>query len=144
MPRKSPAQKRNEELESQVMNAESILRSVRSERDKAQELAAHLDHRNIDLLTAAKRTINIQKKLLRMVYASDLKTARLEGYIDHVREASITASGVQEPTPGVDYDYERDRLLNAGERQFGKIIDGMDSEVLDVLLGRDDDDDIPF
>jgi hypothetical protein len=152
MPAKSVSQKRIEYLENELLMSERIAEEIKGdwqkandERGQAMAELADADERTARLRGIVARGANIQRRLLRMVYAGDLKTANLEGYISHVREAAAVASGTRMAEDiGNDVDYERDRLMNATGRQFGKIIDDMDPDVLDVVLGRPDEKETPF
>lgn len=112
---------------------------MRGERDRAREEHGRSSDNAVGLVATIARHVQAQKKLLRMIYAGDLKAARLAGYIDHVREAAAITGPAANAEDHFDVDYERDRLINASERQFGQIIDGMNSEALDIVLGREEE-----
>jgi len=81
------------------------------------------------------------RRLFNSIFHANLEIARKAGYIDRVREQdAITAGDVVEPTEGgINVDRARAHLADAAnDRTVNSILDGMDPDVLDQVLGRGD------
>lgn len=146
MPRKTAIQKLRDELAVQQefnRNSTSSLAYVRGEREKAREerdqalqeliaVRAHLDNQ--------RRHI---RHLFESVYALNIQLSRRDGFIDRVRELDkAVVEPVIEADIGGIVDRERSNLYNASnERSVNRVLDGMDPEILDQVLGRRADED---
>lgn len=133
-------------------NAGSAAQTARIERDQArmkvEEAAQQLienDRHFVRLQAESRRDSQHIRRLFNSIFHLNLELARKAGYIDRVKEMDSVHVGmpvVSEPDMGTIIDRERDNLANArSDRRVASVIDGMDSEVLDQVLGRDDEAD---
>lgn len=79
------------------------------------------------------------------VFARELETARLNGYIDRVREVegnpeTTTARIMSHPPDQHDLRAMRNRLMDAPPEDFKRMIDEMDDDTLERVTGRDEAD----
>lgn len=139
-------QRQIDEADANLRNANSSLAYVRTrrdeaveQRDKATALTAHLDAVN----TRHRQHI---RRLFASIFTLNLELARKGGYIDRVKETEstnkvdITESELDRMWPEQEIAAARDDLAGArSERMVARVIDGMDSEVLDQVLGREPD-----
>lgn len=137
MPRKNARQKLQDalgEAQSTIRNAEQALSEARNERDKAREA--------LGKFTEAANAHNRQnmakiRALFGTIFAISIERARSGGYIDRVREIDnkngISVGSVEAE---IDFDRLRDDIATSPERQRDRILDGLDQETFDTVLGR--------
>lgn len=126
-------------------NAASTLQAVRYERDQARKEAedAGNSEKNIRAQVALQRTH--VRRLFASIFHLNLELARKNGYIDRVRETdedrSIAGPASDEISPE-QVDAAREYLAGArSDKMVARVIDGMDTDVLDQVLGRTNDAD---
>lgn len=81
---------------------------------------------------------------IRQVFAREIEIARLNGYINRVRETegnpeATTARVMSHPPDQHDLKSMRDQLMDAKPEDFERMIDEMDDDTLERVTGRDDD-----
>lgn len=130
---------KREQLEADVRNLMEAVKVARAQRDLARnEMEEQSSRRNAaetQLHRAGEGNRIAKQKLFSEVLRLHIKSARLEGYIDRVREEP---SKVVDPKPTVRDESIRDMLLrNDNEKERGELLDMVDHETLDRVLGRD-------
>lgn len=135
-------------LETAAINSRAQFQRVVKERDEAMANLATVmrSEKNAQdmLSTLATSHRNHIRKLFEIIFRLNLENARKSGYIERVREKDSPvqqADGPFDTLAQIDAELERERLLGATtERGVGRIIDGMDQETLDAVLGRGADE----
>lgn len=126
-------------------NAASTLAQTRAERDKAREERDIAVKVGVDMSAEISRQRQHVRRLFNSIFHLNLDLARKVGYIDRVKETDSDIRTSVEPIMATDFpdiDRERDALAGArSEKMVASVIDGMDSDVLDQVLGRDPDAD---
>lgn len=147
MSRKTAMDKKNDEIESLTIclnDADVSMAAVAKQRDEAR---AERDEtqKKLDGMTsyATSQRLHI-RRLFASVFTLNLELARKGGYIDRVKETDANRVDITEPEPGriwpEQVDAAREDLAGArSERMVARVIDGMDTEVLDQVLGREPD-----
>lgn len=85
---------------------------------------------------------------IKQIFAREIEIARLNGYIDRVREneesiqaaLGATSRVMSHPPDQHDLAAMRERLINAPQEDFDRMVDEMDDETLERVTGRDDAD----
>jgi len=114
--------KRNEEVHS---TAQDLLRRQEESLRRAEAAEAVIRMRD-------RRA----REMFIRIFDLEIRAARLEGYIDCADKRAVV-SAVNSPAPGDLVDFGRDSVLMAGsESQRDRIIESMDQETLDAVLGR--------
>lgn len=122
-------------------NAMNVVATARAERDSAREERDATQKRFESITSLAVSQRGHIRRLFNSIFHLNLELARKAGYIDRVREEDA-GGPVVEPVEGVDVDTARDALAGArSEKMVASVIDGMDDDVLDQVLGRDLDAD---
>lgn len=101
-------------------------------------------------ITGLMSAISLQRSkyvgMVRQVFTREIEIARLNGYIDRVRETEgkspeVTTRAMSHPPDQFDLAAMRDRLANAPQEDFDRMLDQMDDDTLERITGRDDDTD---
>lgn len=123
-------------------NSENVIRVIRSERDTARHERDEVSGKFLRLEAMLLQQRQHVRRLFNSIFHVNLDLARKAGYIDRVKEmdsANGLSARVTEPMSDI-VDQERDNLYGArSERMVNSIIDGMDPDILDQVLGRNDD-----
>lgn len=82
---------------------------------------------------------------IKQVFAREIEIARLNGYIDRVREfdgksPSVTTRVMSHPPDQADLAVLRQQMLDAPNEEFERMINDMDDDTLERVTGRDDAD----
>ena len=142
-------------LEDMNRNAQSALMGARSERDEARtqrDEARKQMIENADNAAKFAEASNAEaqrqrqhiRRLFNSIFHLNIDLARKAGYIDRVKECDAKT----EPTTVIEpdmfnIDSARDDLARArSSNMVDKVIDGMDPEILDQVLGREPDSDL--
>lgn len=160
MARKTAMDKKNEDIENLkiVLNdADASMAALakqrdeaRAERDQARQEIESLNQSGQiygqAVLADSIRQRQHIRRLFNSIFILNLELARKAGYIDRVKETDENKVDLFEPEPGhiwpEQVDAAREELAGArSERMVNRVIDGMDSDVLDQVLGRTDDAD---
>lgn len=129
--------------EDMIRNSNSALAQTRTERDKAREERDIAVKVGVDMSAEISRQRQHVRRLFNSIFHLNFDLARKVGYIDRVKEcdAQISPTAVTEPA-SFDIDRARDELSGArSDRMVSGVIDGMDPDILDQVLGRDPDAD---
>lgn len=144
----------NEALDT-ARNATSALQTARLERGEARDAAAAARAEIASLksdsalysqsvLAEHQRQHAHIRRLFTSVFRLNLELARKGGYIDRVKETDAKGEPIIDPELGwpEEVNAEREKLAGArSETMVARVIDGMDTDVLDAVLGRDPDAD---
>lgn len=123
---------------------------ARAERDETKQEIASLKESSQKyaeaVLADSLRQRQHIRRLFNSIFILNLELARKGGYIDRVKETDSTnKADLTEPElgrmwPEQEIDAARGDLAGArSERMVARVIDGMDNEVLDQVLGREPD-----
>lgn len=127
-----------EEREHLIAGLDASIKSLTIQRDNAYASERRAAVLEAQINNGAKKV----RSLFGTVVKLQMESAQLKGYIDRVRELDrISATDVTEPVAGEDYLTARDALMNASRQsQIDRIIDSVDEQTLEAILGRTDDD----
>lgn len=127
-------------------NAENVARAMRAERDQARietesihDQLRENDRNCLNMMSEIGRGHQHVRRLFASIFHLNLELARKAGYIDRVKEMDA-----QSPEsiigPAEFIDRERDNLAGArSDKMVASVIDGMDPDILDQVLGRNDE-----
>ena len=118
----------------------SLIRELHDARALASTQITQIN--GLTVAVARQRTKTVG--LIRQVFAREIEIARLNGYIDRVRELdgkspSVTTRVMSHPPDQEDLAAMRERLIAAPQEDFERMISEMDDDTLERVTGRDDD-----